>query len=276
VLPGKDILAVLPNAPLDRAVHAAMWGAFAAGGMLPASVERVVVAQPIYDEFRMNFIDAVRAMNSHHAQLANLDECLDPRRFQMLIDDAVAGGARVTWPAGESPGRWIHWKAAILENLADQAKLSTERSEGPAVALYRADDVESEITRLITIAPASSLAILGEPTREQRARFDTMPVARLIYHDVFPAGASGTVWPVGPELPRNLCGPLSMLRPKVIAEGDPVAGRVAWFPYTDDKAYALMDAIEAAYGLQGGKRIRAAVKLALNPQKRRLLRGENA
>jgi hypothetical protein len=89
-------------------------------------------------------------------------------------------------------------------------------------------------------------------------------------------GAPGINWPIGAELPRNLCSPSAMLRPKVVVEGDAVAGRVAWFPYTDDKAYALMDAIEATYGVQSGKRIKAALKLALNPQKRKLLRGDNS
>ncbi len=276
VNPGKDILAVLPDAPLDRAVHAAMWGAFAAGGMLPASIDRVVVAQEIYDEFRMRFVEAVRSMNSHHAQLATIGDTLNPRRFHMLVEDAVACGARVTWPAGESPGRWIHWKAAVIENLPGKAKLSTERSEGPAVALYRAEDVELELRRLMKEAPAGTLSVFGKPSRDLKTRLENAPVARLLYQDVFPMGAPGVNWPIGPELPRNLCSPSAMLRPKVMVEGDAVAGRVAWFPYTDDKAYALMDAIEATYGVQSSKRIKAALKLALNPQKRKLLRGDNS
>ncbi len=272
---GKDTLLVLPDAPLDRAVHAAMWGAFASGGMLPGSIERVVVVASLYDEFRMRFVEAIRAMNSHHAQLAAINESFNPRRFQMLIDDAVAHGARATWPAGEEPGRWIQWKAAVVENLGANAKLSHERIEGPGVVLYRSEKPAEDILALLSQAPAGTLSVVGKPSRELRAALERLPVSRVLFQDVFPSTA-GSSQAMGPELPRTRCGAASMLRPMVVGDGDPVSGRVAWFPYTDDKAYALMEAIEAAYGLETGKRIKAALRLALNPSKRRLLRGDNS
>lgn len=271
----KNMLVVLPDAPLERAVHAAMWGAYASGGMLPGSVERVVVAAPIFDEFRMRFIESLRAMNSHHAQLATINETFNARRFQALVDDAVSLGARVSWPAGEVPGRWIHWKAAVFESLPDRAKASSERLEGPGVILYRAEDVLTEVQRLLKVAPAGHVGVLGKPGRELRAQLEQLPVSRLLIQETAPHGA-GANWPLGPEMPRTLCGPAAMLRPRVISEGDPVAGRVAWFPYTDDKAYALMEAIEAEYGAETGKRLKAALRLALNASKRRLLRGDNS
>ncbi|MBK8205820.1 MAG: aldehyde dehydrogenase family protein [Planctomycetes bacterium] len=275
VRPGKDTLLVLPDAPLDRAVHAAIWGAFASGGLLPGSIERVVVAASLYDQFRMRFVEAIRAMNSHHAQLATIGESFNPRRFQMLMDDAVAHGARATWPAGEEPGRWIHWKAVVVENVGATAKLSRERLEGPGAALYRSEKPADDIRSLLSQAPAGTLSVLGKPSRELRTELERMPVARLLFQDVFPSTA-GSRSVLGPELPRTMCSPASMLRPMVVGDGDPVAGRVGWFPYTDDKAYALMEAIEAAYGLETGKRIKAALRLALNPSKRKLLRGDNS
>lgn len=276
VAPAKNTMLVLENATLDRAVHAAMWGAFAGGGLMHCSIERVVVADPVFDEFRMRLIEAVRAMNSHHAQLASLSEHFDPRRFKLLIDDAVSNGARVTWPAGENPGRWIHWKAAVVEALPDRALLATQRFEGPGVALFRADDPLAEGRRLLARAPAGSVSVIGNPTREQRTELELLPVAQVVYQDAFPAGAFGPGWPLGPEMPRTRCSPMAMLRPRVISDGDATAGRIAWFPYTDDKAYALLDAIEAAYGTQTGKRLKAAFKLALNAQRRRLLKGDNS
>lgn len=276
VAPAKNTMLVLENAPIDRAVHAAMWGAFAGAGMMHCSIERVVVAGAVFDEFRMRLIEAVRAMNSHHAQLATMPEHFDPRRFKLLIDDAVSNGARVTWPAGENPGRWIHWKAAVVEALPERALLATQRFEGPGVALYRADEPLAEAVNLLARASAGSVSVIGKPTREQRSAIELLPVAQVVYQDAFPAGAFGPGWPLGPEMPRTRCSPMAMLRPRVISDGDATAGRIAWFPYTDDKAYALLDAIEAAYGTQAGKRMKAAMKLALNGQKRRLLNGDNS
>jgi hypothetical protein len=65
-----------------------------------------------------------------------------------------------------------------------------------------------------------------------------------------------------------------MLRPKLMVHTEDEGRRIGWFPYTDDKAYAMMDAMEAMYGTQAGKRIKAAFKLALNPTMRKLIKGD--
>jgi acyl-CoA reductase-like NAD-dependent aldehyde dehydrogenase len=111
----KDLMVVLASADMERAVLAALSAAFGSGGLRHGAVERVVIDDSVYDEFRMKFIDAIRTMNSHHAQLASINDGFNPRRAQMLIEEAIARGARVTYPAGEEPGRWIHWKASVVE-----------------------------------------------------------------------------------------------------------------------------------------------------------------
>ncbi|MCB9894422.1 MAG: aldehyde dehydrogenase family protein [Planctomycetes bacterium] len=269
----KDMLVVLKNADLERALTAALTGAFASGGMRQGAVERIVVEDGVYDEFRMRFIDAIRTMNSHHAQLASINDAYNPRRAQMLIDDAIAKGARVTYPAGEEPGRWIHWKAGIIEALPANAKLSSERLEGPGCALYRTDKPAEEALKLLRILPANNVSVMGTPGRELTAQLEALPASRVSINEPLLGGAglAGGA-PLGPDLPRTMCGPHSMLRPKLIVHTEDNGRRIAWFPYTDDKAYALMDAMEAMYGTAAGKRLKAAFKLAINPTMRRLIK----
>lgn len=272
----KDVLVLNAGVDLDRALNAALTGAFASGGMRQGAVERIVIADGLYDEFRMRFIDAIRTMNSHHAQLASINDTFNPRRAQMLIEDAIAKGARVTYPAGEEPGRWIHWKAAVIESLPPKAKLSTQRYEGPGCALYRAEDVFAETERLLRMMPASNVSVLGPVDRAQKARFEELPASRVSFNEQLLIGtAGGGGVPLGPETPRTTAGPMAMLRAKVVVTSVHDGNRVAWFPYTDDKAYALMDAMESIYGLQAGKRIKAALKIAVNPTVKRLLRGDD-
>ena len=272
----KDMMLVLKNADLDRAVDAALTSAFSTGGMQQGTLERIVVDDKIYDEFRMRFIDAIRTMNSHHAQLATINDTFNMRRAQMLLDDAIAKGARVTYPAGEEPGRWIHWKATVIESLGPKAKLSTERLEGPGCELYRSEEPDREAARLLRLMPANNLSVLGTPERIMQGKLEDLPAGRIAFNEpvlVGTAGAGGV--PIGAESPRSICGPQNMLRPKLISQGEDEGRRIAWFPYTDDKAYALMDAIEAIYGTQAGKRLKAALKLWINPTKRRLLKGDD-
>lgn len=271
----KDVLVVLANADKPRAIAAALSGAFASGGLRHGAIERIVVEDSIYDEFRMLFIDSIRTMNSHHAQLASINDGYNPRRAQMLIEDAIARGARVTYPAGEEPGRWIHWKAAVLESLPAKAKLSTERFEGPGCALYRTVTPAEETLGLLRILPANNISVFGQPGRELRATLEALPASRVAFNEVLIGGtAGGGGVPLGSDTPRNLCGPQSMVRPKLIVQCEDEGRRISWFPYTDDKASAIMDAMEAMYSVQTGKRIKAAFKLALNPTMRRLIKGE--
>lgn len=271
----KDMLVVLASANIERAITAALSGAFASGGLRQGAVERIVVEAAVYDEFRMRFIDAVRTMNSHHAQLAAIHDGFNPRRAQLLVEDAIAGGARVTYPAGENPGRWIHWKAAVVEALPPSARLSTENFEGPGCVLYRSESVAEEAYKLLRLLPANNITVLGKPDRGLTARLEALPAARVAFNEPLLAGAalSGGA-PVGAETPRTMCGPHSMLRPKLVVHSEDAGRRIGWFPYTDDKAYAMMDAIEAMYGTQAGKRMKASFKLLLNPTMRRLLQGE--
>jgi succinate-semialdehyde dehydrogenase / glutarate-semialdehyde dehydrogenase len=271
----KNLMVVLASADMERAILAVLSAAFGSGGLRHGAVERVIVEDSIFDEFRMKFIDAVRTMNSHHAQLASINDAFNPRRAQMLIEDAIARGARVTYPAGEEPGRWIHWKASIVEALPPKAKLSTERFEGPGCALYRTTTPADEALNLLRILPANNISVLGQPDRELKAKLEALPAARTAFNDVMLSGtAAGGGVPLGSDTPRNLCGPHSMVRPKLMVHTEDEGRRIGWFPYTDDKAYALMDAMESMYGTQAGKRIKAAFKLVLNPTMRKLIKGE--
>ncbi|MCB9933559.1 MAG: aldehyde dehydrogenase family protein [Planctomycetes bacterium] len=271
----KDVLVVLASANMERAVTAALSGAFASGGLRQGAIERIVIEAGAYDEFRMRFIDAIRNMNSHHAQLASINDGFNPRRAQLLIEDAIAKGARVTYPAGEVPGRWIHWKAAVVEALAPGARLSTECFEGPGCILYRAESPAGEARHLLRLLPANNLSVLGRPDRQLTALLEALPASRVAFNEPILSGAAaGGGVPLGAETPRTMCGPHAMLRPKLVVHSEDAGRRVGWFPYTDDKAYAMMDAIEAMYGVKAGKRLKASFKLLLNSTMRRLLQGE--
>jgi acyl-CoA reductase-like NAD-dependent aldehyde dehydrogenase len=271
----KEILAVLPGCDVGAAVAGTLWAAYAGGGFARGRVERVVLHTSLYDEFRMRFMDGLRTLNSHHAQLAEIADSLNQARFQKLMSDAVEKGARVTWPAGEQPGRWIHWKGGVIENLPDRALASLERIEGPACALYRADDVVAETLRLHRLSPAATVSVMGTPSREARAALEQLPVARVsLGEPVINGGAFAGGGADGLNLPRAGAGPRMMLRPQVLHESGTDPARISWFPYTDDKAYAIMDAIEAEYHTDRARRIKARLRLGLNGHKRRLLRGE--
>ncbi|MHC4840215.1 MAG: aldehyde dehydrogenase family protein [Planctomycetota bacterium] len=270
----KDTLIIAGDADLDRAATVAAWGAFAAGGAPIGSIERIVVSDALFDEFRMKFIERVRNMNSHHAQLANLKDVVDLRRFNHFLEDVVAKGGRVTYPAGENPGRWIHWKAAVLENVSPKSLAANQRLRGPGVALYRAEDCIDELRILLGQASVGQLAVLGTPGKDARATLEALPIPALMFGEPWVYGVTVGGSMCGPTLIRTLCGPAVMLRPTLRTVSPEDGTRVSWFPYADDKAHALMDAIEPMYSVEFGKRLKGNLKLAMNGSQRRILKGE--
>lgn len=270
----KDTMIVAGDADLERAATAAVWGAYAAGGATLGSIERIIVADELFDEFRVKFIDSLRNMNSHHAQLASLKDVVDLRRFNHVLEDLVTKGGRVTYPAGEKPGRWIHWKGAVLENVGSKCLAATQRLQGPGVALYRTGDCLEELRVLLKQAPVGQLAVLGTPGKRAREELLSMSIPALLFGEPWVFGVTSGGSMTGPSLIRTLCGPALMLRPTIQVTSSEDGNRVSWFPYADDKAHALMDTIETIYSTNFGKRLKGNIKRAVNSSQRRILNGD--
>jgi acyl-CoA reductase-like NAD-dependent aldehyde dehydrogenase len=269
----KDILAVLETADPVEAARAACWTAFAGGGITGGSTERIVVHTRLYDEFRVAFIEAVRTMNSHHAQLADIRNTLDDQRVKELTTDAIAQGGRVTYPAGEAPGKWILWRPAIFEGLAINARLSTEQALAPICVLYRAEDVPYELRRLVGAAPAATLNVIGTPRKGEWDELMALNVGTITLNEptIGPSAWMGS-GPSGSIMNHSHCGPQHMLRVRQIVENDyGELGRVGFFPYTDDKAHALMDAMPAYYDTKAFVRARQRFNLIFRSDLRKLI-----
>ncbi|MCC6151353.1 MAG: aldehyde dehydrogenase [Planctomycetes bacterium] len=269
----KDILAVLETADPAEAARAACWTTFAGGGITGGSTERIVVASRIYDEFRVAFVDAVRTMNSHHAQLADIRNTLDDKRVKEMLVDAIAQGGRVTHPAGENPGKWILWRPAIVEGLPLHARLSKEQALAPICVLYRAEDVAYELRRMVGAAPAATLNVIGTPRKGEWDEIMALNVGTITLNEptIGPSAWMGS-GPSGNLVNHSHCGPQHMLRVRQIVENDyGEIGRVGYFPYTDDKAHALMDAMPAFYDTKPFLRAKQRFALMFRTDLRRLI-----
>lgn len=269
----KDILAVLETADPAEAARAACWTAFAGGGMTGGSTERIVVSSRIYDQFRVAFMDAVRTMNSHHAQLADIRHSLDEQRIQELVADAIGHGARVTYPAGENPGKWILWRPAVVEGLSLNARLAKEQTLAPMCSLWRAEDVPYELRRLVGVAPAATLNVIGTPRKGEWDEIMALNVATVTLNEptIGPGAWMGS-GPSGSLMNHSHCGPQHMLRQKQVIENDyGEIGRVGFFPYTDDKAHALMNAMPAFYDTKPFLRAKQRFALLFRADLRKLI-----
>jgi acyl-CoA reductase-like NAD-dependent aldehyde dehydrogenase len=155
-LGGQGAMVVLNDAPFERAVNGALYGAFANAGQICVSVERLYVQAGIASRFT----DALRAgLSRLRVGLSDDDDygCLPPAhtdRLAALLDDARARGATVI--GGEAREGWMA-PALVLNPTADAALLR-EEIFGPVLAVFSfdaEDDAVAAINRLSTGLNAS-------------------------------------------------------------------------------------------------------------------------
>lgn len=138
-LGSKSALLMLADCDLERAVDAALHGAFLNGGQICMATERVIVEEAIADR-------AVAALRTRAAALAGRPGWCDAaisgealRRLRGLVADALAHGAVAV--AGEDPADG----PVILDQVDPSMRLHHEECFGPLLYLQRAADAEEAV-----------------------------------------------------------------------------------------------------------------------------------
>jgi acyl-CoA reductase-like NAD-dependent aldehyde dehydrogenase len=148
-LGGKAPLLVLEDADLDEAVKAAAFGAFMNQGQICMSTERIIVVEPVAEEFARRFAAKARSMTSGDPREGKtpLGAVVDRKTVQhvnSLIDDATTKGARIL-TGGKATS--VLMPATVVDGVTTAMNLYRDESFGPVVALIRAND-EADAIRL--------------------------------------------------------------------------------------------------------------------------------
>ena len=152
-LGGKNPMLVLRDAGLDRAAEGAVRASFSSGGQLCVSMERMFVADQIYDRFVDRFVERTKAMRlgaglewgSDMGSMISQDQ-LDT--VIAHVDDAVAKGARVLTGGKARPDLGpYYYEPTILEGVTPDMTCFGNETFGPVVALYRFHDEADAIAR---------------------------------------------------------------------------------------------------------------------------------
>lgn len=140
---------VMADADMDLAVSANVSGAFWAAGQNCLHVQRLIVQDEIYDEFKRRFVETAAAYQVGD----KLDEATDmgplinesaARRVEKMVDEALAKGATLL-TGGKREGTF--YDPTVLENVPDSVPLSCEEIYGPVTVLYRFSELAEAIER---------------------------------------------------------------------------------------------------------------------------------
>jgi vanillin dehydrogenase len=146
-LGGKDACIVLRDADMDTAVNATAFGKFMGSGQGCMAVERVLVEEPIADEFIEKFTEKAASLKVGDPR--DDETCIGPLinqrqldRVKALVDDAVQRGAKVLC-GGKYEG--LSYYPTVLTNVKRDMKIMHEETFGPVAPVFVVRDVEEAI-----------------------------------------------------------------------------------------------------------------------------------
>lgn len=152
-LGGKDPMIVLDDADVERAAHAAVWGAFANSGQACASVERCYVQSSIAPKFIDRVVELTRELKqgARAGQSPDIGSMSSERQLKIVdehVADAVShdakaltGGRRLAEPVG------AFYEPTVLVDVDHSMKVMREETFGPVLPVMTFES-EAEALRL--------------------------------------------------------------------------------------------------------------------------------
>lgn len=140
-------LIVMPDANLDRVAEATVATGFSNAGQVCISAQRVVVLEPVYQEFLERLTPRVKALATGNqlesaTKMGPMIRESDAVRVSQWIDEAVSGGARLL-TGGRRSGTLV--EPAVVADVSPAMKISCDELFGPAVAVSKVASIEEAI-----------------------------------------------------------------------------------------------------------------------------------
>ena len=243
-LGGKDAMIVCADAPFERTVNGALWGAFCNCGQTCASVERLYVVESIADRFIQAVVDKTRTLRVGEGAV-DIGPLNNSRQLQVVIEqvqDAVAKGAKVL-----TGGRRIEklpgyfFEPTILTNVNSAMRLMQEETFGPVLPIIVVKD-EAEALRQANDSNFGLLAsVWTKDTRRGKRLAELLEAGTVLINDViYTHGAPETPWfgvkESGLGITHSKHGLREFVRMKHINwDLLPMKTNLWWFPYSEKR-----------------------------------------
>lgn len=175
-LGGNNAMVVLEDANIEDAVNAAVFGTFFNAGQNCIRINRLVLLEGIYEEFKEKYVEAVKQIkvgdpndpDTYYGPVINESQ---RDKINELIEDTIDAGATVELE-GRTEGNIIYpW---ILGDVTNDMPMAANEIFGPAISLIRVQDE----TEAINVANDTNYGLSGAVFTEDR--YHGIEVARQI------------------------------------------------------------------------------------------------
>ena len=152
-LGGKNPMLVLRDADVDTAAEGAVRAAFSSAGQLCVSMERMFVADQVYDRFVERFVQRTKAMRLEvglgwESDMGSLISQHQLDTVVAHVEDATAKGARVLAGGRARPDIGpYYYEPTILEGVTPDMTCFGDETFGPVISLYRFADEADAVER---------------------------------------------------------------------------------------------------------------------------------
>src|SRR5665213_2832480 len=163
-LGGNGPMVVFADANVTRAVEGAIVGCYMCAGQSCTAGERILVEEPIHDEFVARLEEAARALRlgdpfAEDTTLGPLNNEGVATKMDEHVADALKGGAKLVLGGKRADGfpTRLYYPATILDDVEPTMRVSKEETFGPIAPIIRFHDEK----QALDLANDSPYGLLG-------------------------------------------------------------------------------------------------------------------
>jgi acyl-CoA reductase-like NAD-dependent aldehyde dehydrogenase len=185
-LGGNAACIVEPDWPLDDAVERMVTGAFYQSGQSCISVQRILLHETIYEEFKAKFVAKTKALvagdpKREETFIGPMISEAEAKRLEGWIKEAVAQGARVLC-GGARDGAML--QATVVENVQKTLPLSCREAFGPVALLSRYRDFSAALDEVNDSAYGLQAGVFTRDLYKAHQAWAKLEVGGVIVGDV--------------------------------------------------------------------------------------------
>lgn len=171
---------------LEDAVERVVFGAFYQSGQSCIGVQRIIVHEDVYEEFRDKLVAKTKTLIMGDPK--NEDTFIGPmisegeaERLQNWIDQAAAAGADILC-GGQREGTML--PATLLENVPKDQPICTEEAFGPVAVMSKFSDFDEALDMVNDSQFGLQAGIFTKDLYKAHKAWDTLDVGGVVIGDV--------------------------------------------------------------------------------------------
>ena len=185
-LGGNAACIVDADADLEDAVERIVFGAFYQSGQSCIGVQRIIVHDSIYDDFRDRLVSATKVLIAGDPKdettfIGPMISEKEATRLDHWIQAATAAGGKIL-SGGKRTGAML--EATLMEDVPKDQSLCTEEAFGPVAVLSRFSDFSQALTEVNDSAFGLQAGIFTRDLYKMNEAWDTLDVGGVIIGDV--------------------------------------------------------------------------------------------